>query len=205
MPNLATLDLGGTPAKPAPVGPRRGSLNRRVASPARTRRVLPPLLVLGALSAVCPGADAVDGCTVLLCLAAPKWSAVPPCVAPVRALFHDLARGRSFPKCKMGGDDGKGTDASNAWAVAPTRCPPQYTHELDIGPGPLYRCDYVGAVSIVVDGALFARTWWSPKGDSVTEFTPTAKAQLGTWDPQFDIDYARWRATRPAAAPVDSR
>ena len=163
------------------------------------------LLALGALSAIGPGAQAVDGCTVLLCLAAPKWSAIPPCVAPVRALFHDLARGRSFPKCKMGSDGGKGSDASNAWAVAPSLCPPQYTHELDIDPGPIYRCDYVGAVSIVIDGALFARTWWSPKGDSVTEFTSAAKAQLGTWDPQFDIDYAHWLATRPAATPLDPR
>ena len=205
MPKLATLVLGGSPAKPAPFWPGRRSLNRRVASSARTSRVMPALLALVALSAVCSGAAAVDGCTVLLCLAAPKWSAIAPCVAPVRALFHDLARGRSFPKCKMGSDGGKGTDASNTWAVAPRMCPPQYTHELDIDPGPVYRCDYVGAVSVVVDGVLFARTWWSPKGGSVTEFSPAAKAQLGTWDPQFDIDYAHWLATRPSAAPLDSR
>lgn len=205
MPKLATLDLGGTPAKRASLWPGRSSLIRRIASSAPTSRVMPALLALVALSAVCPAAEAVDGCTVLLCLAAPKWSAIPPCVAPVRALFHDLARGRSFPKCKMGSDGGRGTDASNTWAVAPTLCPPQYTHALDIECGPVYRCDYVGAVSVVIDGALFARTWWRPKGDSVTEFTPAAKAQLGAWDPQFDLDYARWLATRPAAEPVEDR
>jgi len=161
------------------------------------------LIALGAFVALnvnCPAARAVDGCTVLLCLAAPSWSAIPQCVPPIRQLFRDLALGRSFPVCKMsdGGNRGAGnTGASNAWAQAPALCPPQYTHLLDVDPGPLYRCDYTGAVSVVINGALFARTWWNTDGQTVTEFTPAAKAQLGTWDPQFDIDYATWLATRP--------
>jgi hypothetical protein len=36
----------------------------------------------------------------------------------------------------------------------------------------------------------------------VTEFTPAAKAQLGTWDTKFDDDYAAWFAALPPPAPV---
>ena len=38
--------------------------------------------------------------------------------------------------------------------------------------------------------------------DTVTEFTPAAKAQLGTWDTKFDDDYAAWFAALPPPAPV---
>ena len=187
MHTLATLDRVSAPAK-------RADLRRRNASPLA-------LAAFVALSCDCPAARAVDGCTVLLCLAAPKWSAIPQCVAPIRQLFRDLARGRSFPSCKMGSAGGSDTHASNTWAAAPTLCPPQYTRLLDVDPGPAYRCDYTGAVSVVIDGALFARTWWSTDGETVTEFTPNAKAQLGTWNPQFDNDYAAWLATRPTPVP----
>jgi hypothetical protein len=175
----------------------------------RTKSARPSFIGLALLCALIPvRALAVDGCTVMLCLAAPKWSAIPQCVPPIRQLFHDLARGRSFPTCSMSNGDNASTgttNASNAWAQAPTLCPPQYTHLLDIDPGPAYRCDYTGAVSVVIDGALFARTWWNTDGQTVTEFTPAAKAQLGTWDPQFDADYSAWLAAQPAPVPGDSR
>ena len=41
----------------------------------------------------------------------------------------------------------------------------------------------------------------SMAGDTVTEFTPAAKAKLGTWDSQFDNDYATWLASLPPPAP----
>ena len=66
--------------------------------------------------------------------------------------------------------------------------------------GPVYSCDYTGAVAINIDGSLWARTWWSMSGDTVTEFTPAAKAKLGTWDSQFDNDYATWLASLPPPA-----
>ena len=90
MPKPATLDLGGIRAKHTPFGSARSGLPQRSAPSTRRRRAMQALLALGALSAIGPGAQAVDGCTVLLCLAAPKWSAIPPCVAPVRALFLSL-------------------------------------------------------------------------------------------------------------------
>lgn len=210
MPKLATLDPAATPAKRALFGLLRPWSIAGKASSSRAARAIPALLALVVLSGVCPATEAVDGCTVMLCLAAPKWSAIPPCVPPIRQLFHDLARGRAFPTCTMAGGAGgrtaaSNTRAANTWAQAPSLCPPQYTHLLDIDPGPVYRCDYIGAVSVVIDGALFARTWWNADGQTVTEFTPTAKAQLGTWDPQFDNDYAAWLALQPTPAPVESR
>lgn len=154
------------------------------------------LAVAGAVAS--PHARAVDGCLVLLCLAAPSWSSIAQCVPPVQQLFRDLARGRPFPSCAMAGG---GNSAANTWTTAPTFCPPQYTRVFDGESGRTYTCDYTGAVSVVIDGDLFARTWWNFGGDTVTEFTDSAKATLGTWDSKFDDDYARWFAAQVPSVP----
>ena len=143
--------------------------------------------------------QAVDGCTVLLCLAAPSWRAVEQCVPPVRQLLRDLARGKGFPTCAM---SGAGNAASHAWSAPPDFCPPQYTHVHDGPNGVIYTCDYTGAISVSVDGVPFARTWWSLDGDSVTEFSAAAKAQLGSWDKRFDDEFAAWLAMRPPVSPT---
>jgi hypothetical protein len=152
-------------------------------------------LWLAALIALLPTpARAVDGCLVLLCLAAPSWRAIPQCVPPVKQLFRDLARGKPFPTCSM---SGAGNTANHTWSNAPAFCPPQYTRVIDGESAPIYQCDYTGAISVSINGAPFSRTWWSFGGDSVTEFSPAAKTQLGTWDTRFDDDYAKWLAALP--------
>jgi hypothetical protein len=158
------------------------------------------LATLAALAGLSAPAHAVDGCKVLLCLAAPRWRSIPLCVPPVRQALHDLARGKPFPSCAM---SGSGTSSNNSWSHAPDHCPPQYTQVTEGENGPIYTCDYTGAVSISVNGALFTRTWWDLNGDAVTEFTPAAKDQLGEWDTRFDDDYAAWRATQPPSPPVN--
>ena len=159
--------------------------------------VLASLLV--ALATLVPTpAHAVDGCKVLLCFAAPSWRSIPECVPTINQVLRDLARGRPFPTCGM---SGPANSASHQWSSAPTYCPPQYTRVFDGESGPIYSCDYTGAVAVNIDGVLWARTWWSFAGDSVTEFTPAAKAQLGTWDTKFDDDYATWLASLPPPAP----
>ncbi|UUX96624.1 hypothetical protein [Aquabacterium sp. J223] len=144
-------------------------------------------------------AGAADGCLVLLCLAAPSWRAIPQCVPPVKQVLRDLARGKPFPACVMAG---AGNSASHAWASAPASCPPQYTRVFEGEGGPIYTCDYTGAVSVTVNGTPFSRTWWTLSGETVTEFSPAAKAQLGTWDTRFDDDYAAWLAALPPPAPT---
>ena len=183
-----------------------------VPSPDRAKRFEPvamlvkrlaPAAVLGsllvALATLVPTlAHAVDGCKVLLCFAAPSWRSIPQCVPPIQQVLRDLARGRPFPTCAM---SGPANSASHQWSSAPAYCPPQYTRVFDGESGPIYSCDYTGAVAVNIDGVLWARTWWSFAGDSVTEFTPAAKAQLGTWDSKFDDDYATWLASLPPTAP----
>ena len=139
-------------------------------------------------------AHAVDGCLVLLCFAAPSWRSISQCVPPIKQVLHDLARGKPFPTCSMAGG---GNSANNAWASAPSFCPPQYTRVFESDIGPFYTCDYTGAVSVSITGESFTRTWWTMSGDTVTDFSPSAKAQLGTWDSRFDDDYAAWLASLP--------
>ena len=168
---------------------------RRSSHPASALRMIAPaiLVVISTLSSA-----AVDGCKVLLCLAAPSWNSIAECVPTIRQLQHDLARGRPFPSCSMAGN---GNSASHAWTTAPSSCPPQYTHVIDGESGPIYSCDYLGVVTVSINGAPFTRTWWRTGDESVTEFTSAAKAQLGTWDRKFDDDYATWLSSLPLPAP----
>jgi hypothetical protein len=158
-------------------------------------------IALAGLAANAPSAKAVDGCLVLLCFAAPNWHAIPQCVPPITQVLKDLAKGKPFPTCAMAGT---GNKATHAWADAPTYCPPQYTHVIQSESSSTYICDYVGAVSVSINAAPFTTTWWSGMGDTVTEFSPAAKAQLGTWDTRFDDDYAAWKASLPLPPPPDN-
>jgi hypothetical protein len=96
---------------------------------------------------------------------------------------------------------GAGNSANHTWSSAPNFCPPQYTRFYAVDSGRVYACDYEGAISVFINGAAFTRTWWTFAGDTVTEFSPAAKAQLGTWDTRFDDDYAAWLAMQPPPAP----
>ena len=144
-------------------------------------------------------AAAADGCTVMLCLAAPNWRDIAECVPPVRQVMRDLARGKPFPSCEM---TGAGNSARHAWSATPEFCPPQYTRESELEGTKVYTCDYSGAITVTIDGKRFTRTWWSGSGDTVTQFSSTAKSQLGTWDRRYDAEYAAWLAARPM--PVES-
>jgi hypothetical protein len=157
--------------------------------------VLPVAGLLALLIAAPVPARAVDGCQVLLCLASGNWRGIQQCVPPVQEVLRDLARGRPFPTCNMG--TGTNSGAEHAWSSAPAFCPPQYTrYDPDLL---RYSCDYDGAISVTIEGALWTRTWWNFSGDAVTEFTPPAKAQLGTWDGRFEADYQAWLATQTPA------
>lgn len=164
--------------------------------------MLHPLLQLASLllvSAFSASANAADGCKVLLCLAAPSWRNIGECHPPIHEVMRDLARGRPFPVCTMAGS---GNDASHEWANPPANCPPQYTSVINAEP-PVYYCRYDGAITTVINGAWFTKTWWNFGGNTVTEFSATARTTLGTWDTRFDDEYAAWLASLPPAAPSD--
>lgn len=133
---------------------------------------------------------AVDGCQLLLCLAAPSWRAIPQCVPTVTQALRDLLRGRVFPVCAMAS---RGNSATHAWSDPPRWCPPQYTWTYEAPHGPVYQCLYQGAISVTVQGVPFTTTWWSASGDAVTDFSAAAKAQLGHWDSRFDAEYLAWQ------------
>jgi len=178
------------------------TVRNAAASPKRIadgmRAPIGAFLVAAMLSTATVPAMALDGCLVLLCLAAPSWRAIPQCVPPIRQLLRDLALGRAFPTCGM---SGAGNTASHHWSSAPGFCPPQYITVIEAESAPSYLCQYDGAVSVEIDGALWARTWWSMRGDTVTEFTDVAKVTLGNWDTRFDDDYDAWLAAQPPSPP----
>jgi hypothetical protein len=71
-----------------------------------------PFILISAINAlvVLPTAQASDhGCTVLMCLSNPAGpTAVSECVAPIKKLWRDLAKGQAFPSCdEADGADGK--------------------------------------------------------------------------------------------------
>ena len=157
-------------------------------------------------------AKAVDGCTLLLCMAG-NWMSIGQCVPPVRQALRDLLRGRAWPTCGMVGDSG--TANQN---VAPEQCPEQYrTADVDYRDQTVYSCPFRGVIHVAVGGQPWSRTWWSESGDSVVEWLPAAKTAFAglpsAMDDRFDRDYAAWvssRQARPAAeaaaavaAPVD--
>lgn len=184
---------------PTTVDPAFSAAKYRPSAASRRRKFLAAALVaatIGLLSAAWPSpARAVDGCLVLLCLAAPSWRAIPQCVPPVTQVFRDLARGRPFPTCGM---SGAGNSASHQWANAPANCPSQYVSAVELENATSYSCAFDGAVSVNIDGSLWSRTWWSMRGTTVTDFSPTAKTVMGSWDTRFDDDLAQWQASLPA-------
>lgn len=145
-----------------------------------------------------PQAHALDGCLVLLCLAAPNWRAIPQCVPPIRQLLRDLAKGRGFPTCKMAGT---GNSARNGNSQAPGNCPPQYTVTVQTDYGPQSSCSFSQVIDVTVNNQPFVRVWWEPSGQSVTEYLPPAKSQLGQWNTQFDQDFNAWQTTQQANDP----
>jgi hypothetical protein len=171
-----------------------------IETPAFNARNVLPVFVLAIIACASLPAHAVDGCRVMLCLAAPDWRQVQECVPTIHQLHRDLARGKRFPTCKTAG---AGNSSAHTWANPPSFCPPQYTRVVEREAGPEYSCDFAGAVTVEVNGALWSRTWWRGDGDTRTEYSPAAKSQLGTWDGRFDADFAAWLATRPAPPQSD--
>jgi len=172
----------------------RSGTTRAAATGWKLRAAVAPAAVLSLSLLASTAVHAVDGCLVLLSFAAPSWKSIPQCVPPIRQVLRDLARGKALPTCGM---SGAGNSAGHAWARAPGNCPPQYTRVHENESGPIYTCDYTGAITVTIDGKQFTRTWWARGGDTVTDLRPVAKSQLGTWDTQYNDDRAAWLRSRP--------
>ena len=161
------------------------------------RTLVASLALFGGILLGAPGPARADGCTVLLCLAG-NWRNISQCVPPVRQALRDLARGRGFPSCGMGGGSAAaGTGAGNR-AVTIDECPGPYLIEESFdGTFQRYLCTLSGVVEVTVQGQLWTRTYWTGGGDSITEYMPAAKAQLGegNYDRAFDDLMASWRGT----------
>jgi hypothetical protein len=68
------------------------------------------------------------GCKVMLCLANPAWNGGPKslsdCVEPINQLYHDLSRGRPYPRCDLAdGNDGLSYACQVFYAYDPRLAP----------------------------------------------------------------------------------
>jgi len=137
-------------------------------------------------------AHAVDGCKLLLCMAG-NWQNIGQCTPTVRQALRDVARGRIWPTCGMGGDSASGNQY-----VTPEQCPEQYITNAGTAESgrSIYSCPFSGVIHVAVEGRPWSRTWWSPSGDSVVEWLPAAKAAFAStpdaMDDRFDRDHAAW-------------
>ena len=137
-------------------------------------------------------AHAVDGCKVLLCMAG-NWKNISECEPTVRQALRDVARGRGWPQCSMGGN----SQTANQY-LAPEQCPEQYRTiaGVDEYNQVIYSCPFAGVIHVAVEGQPWSRSWWSPSGDTVVEWLPAAKAAFAStpeaMDDRFDRDHAAW-------------
>jgi hypothetical protein len=171
-----------------------------------SKRIVTAAVALASALAAVP-ARAVDGCTVLLCLAGP-WQSIGECIAPVEQLFSDLWNGAPFPSCNLanapnagsplGGSSSARNTMIGGWGRAPDpNCPPQYVIRAMRH---FYTCQYTGVIRVTVNGVLWSSTYWSPTGSSVTNFTAAAQTQNMTQDPRWLADLAAYRAAQARAA-----
>jgi hypothetical protein len=164
----------------------------------RSRLQLPALLCTVVLTlGLSSPAQAADGCNVLLCLAG-NWKNISQCRPPVAEMMRDVARGRHFPGCDSGGNSA----AANR-AIAASECPLQYRTETMAEGTIEYLCPFSSVIDVAVEGRPWCRTWWSPSGDSVTEWLPAARAAFAAnpteIDERFAHDYVAWVAAQEAA------
>lgn len=184
-------------------------------------KALAPALACAALLGTSPTASlASDGCTVLLCLAG-NWRSIGQCVPPVSKALRDLALGRSFPVCGFASAPSldlsvpsadaqssptppQGTSSAVVlrWADA-SFCPSQYRTTVEGESSATSLCSFSGAIEVSIGGQLWNRTWWNLSGDSVTEWTPTARAAVPQTaaDDRFERDYETWKAQQGSSAP----
>ena len=170
-------------------------ISKRLAMKTHFSIAIRPLVQIVAISGLSLGlsgpALALDGCKLLLCMAG-NWKNISQCEPTVRQALRDVARGRGWPSCDMGG-----SSASANQFVSPQQCAPQYrTSWEDRNGDVIYSCPFSGVIHVAIEGQPWSRTWWSPSGDSVVEWLPAAKAAFasspGVMDDRFDRDHAVW-------------
>ena len=128
------------------------------------------LAVFSMLSATL--AHAADGCKFLLCIAGP-WSSISQCVPTVHDVFRDLARGRPFPTCGIGGAN---TTAHNDWLDA-SPCPSMY-RQCNYRSGSYSGCIYPGRISVYVNGGLWSQVYWDMSANTSTSYSAAAQPGL---------------------------
>jgi len=159
---------------------------------------LKQLLCAASLALVTLSAHAVDGCTVVLCLANPAgWDKISQCVPPIEQLFRDLAEGDSFPSCNMNGSSSSGQNSATSSYASGSNCPAQYRYMT--GPnGDIPACSMIGVITVSINGQPWNETWWNYSG-SVTKSYPSAIAS-GASNDQWQQSLAAFNQQQAATS-----
>ncbi len=100
-------------------------------------------------------------CEVVLCLANPNGAtAVKECVAPIKKLYKQLAKGKPFPYCDMNSNDSQGNSAKNTM-LSGKNCPEQHRFYV----GKVAMCEYQGVINVKVANKPYTRVYWTEGGN----------------------------------------
>ncbi|WP_139143925.1 hypothetical protein [Janthinobacterium sp. HH102] len=141
-------------------------------------------------------------CTVVLCLANPKGpTAVAECVAPIKKLFRELAKGKGFPFCDMNSGSTTGANSARNQYANGENCPPQYRYYFSNGDSEQLLCPYAGVITVKINDEPYVRVWWNNSGSVTEALSENAATQVS---PKFETDYKVWKKQQEEAARLNS-
>lgn len=99
-------------------------------------------------------------CEVVLCLANPNGAtAVKECVAPIKKLWKELAKGNPFPYCNMNSNDSQGNSANHT-KLNGKNCPSKHKYY----DGDKAICEYRGVINVKLANKPYTRVYWGDNG-----------------------------------------
>lgn len=156
-----------------------------------------------ALSAAAP-AYAVDGCRVLMCMAA-NWRDISECRPDVERALRDVARGKGWPECSFsgsGGDQAIPTTGTRQYATMPNACPEYFKVWFLVETENAFvwdwYCSFTGYLDTYIEGRHWVRWYFDMYGNSLPEWDTAAREafpeELGNKRIGVDVYHDYWVA-----------
>lgn len=166
------------------------------------------------LAAATPPAHAVDGCKVLMCIAA-NWRDISECRPDVEGALRDVARGKGWPECSFSGSGSEQpipVTGSVRYDTMPNNCPEYFKSWFLVETENSFvwdwYCSFTGYIDTYVDHHHWVRTYYDPYGNSLPEWGVAAReafpVEVGDKRIGVDLYHDAWVAKgRPVGPPYD--